>query len=95
VPLATAGIPFPSAAILLTSGVLVQQGHRGRGGAVAFGVLGAIVGNQLGDWVSHRAGRELVLTWRRYVKLTPGRPEWVEQLFARHRGKADFAGRFF
>jgi membrane protein DedA with SNARE-associated domain len=84
--LATAGIRFPSAAILLTSGVLVQQGHLGLGGTVAFGVLGAIVGNQLGYWVGHRAGRKLVFKWGRYVKLTPGRPEWVEQLFA---------GRFF
>ena len=64
-------------------------------GAVAFGVLGAIVGNQIGYWVGHRAGRELVLTWGRYVKLTPGRLERVEQLFARHGGKAVFAGRFF
>ena len=75
--------------------MLVQKGHLGRGGAVALGVLGAIVGNQLGYWVGHGAGRELVLTWRRYVKLTPGRPEWVEGLFARHGGKAVFAGRFF
>jgi membrane protein DedA with SNARE-associated domain len=95
VPLATAGIRSPSAAILLTSGVLDQQGHRGRGGAVAFGVLGAIVGNQLGHWVSYGAGRELVFEWGRYVKLTPRRPEWMEQLFARHGGKADFGGRFF
>ena len=83
VMLGTVGIRFPSAAILLTSGVLIQQGHLGLGGTVAFGVLGAIVGNQIGYWVGHRAGRELILTWRRYVKLTPRRPEWVEQLFAR------------
>jgi membrane protein DedA with SNARE-associated domain len=95
VMLGTASIRFPGTAILLTSGVLVQQGHLGRGGTVAFGVLGAIVGNQLGYWVGHRAGREPVLTGRRYVKLTPGRPEWVEGLFARHGGKAVFAGRFF
>jgi len=93
--LGTVGIRFPSAAILLTSGVLIQRGHLGLGGTVAFGVLGAIVGNQLGYWVGHRAGRELAFKWGRYVKLTPGRPEWVKQLFARHRGKADFAGRFF
>jgi membrane protein DedA with SNARE-associated domain len=93
--LATAGIRSPSAAILLTSGVLVQQGHLDLGGTVVFGVLEAIVGNQLGDWVGHRAGRELVFKWGRYVKLTPGRPEWVEQLFARHGCKAVFAGRFF
>jgi hypothetical protein len=72
VMLGTVGIRFPSAAILLTSGVLIQQGHLGRGGTVAFGVLGAIVGNQLGYWVGHRAGRELVFKWGRYVKLTPG-----------------------
>ena len=72
VMLETAGIRFPSAAKLLTAGMLIQQGHLGLGGTVAFGVLGAIVGNQIGYWVGHRAGRELVLTWRRYVKLTPG-----------------------
>jgi hypothetical protein len=74
--------------------VLVQQGHLGLGGTVAFGVLGAIVGNQIGYWVGHGAGREFVLRGRRYVKLTPGRPEWVEGLFARHGGKAVCAGRF-
>jgi membrane protein DedA with SNARE-associated domain len=45
--------------------MLVQQGQIGLGGAVAFGVLGAIVVNQIGYWVGHRAGRELVLKWRR------------------------------
>jgi membrane protein DedA with SNARE-associated domain len=65
VRLVTAGIRFPSATILLTAGMLVQQGHLGLGGAVAFGVLGAIVVNQIGYWVGHRAGRELVLKWRR------------------------------
>ena len=29
------------------------------------------------------------------MKLTPERLEWVERLFARHGGKAVFAGRFF
>jgi membrane protein DedA with SNARE-associated domain len=89
------GIPFPSAAILLASGVLVQQGHLGLRGAIVFGVLGAIVGNQIGYWVGYQAGRPFVLKWGRHVKLTPERLEWVERLFARHGGKAVFAGRFF
>jgi membrane protein DedA with SNARE-associated domain len=63
--LGTAAVRFPSAAILLIVGMLVQQGQLGRGGAVAFGVLGAIVVNQIGYWVGHMAGRELVLTWGR------------------------------
>jgi undecaprenyl-diphosphatase len=95
VVLGTMGIPFPSAAILLASGVLVQQGHLGLRGAIVFGTLGAIVGNQIGYWVGYQAGRPFVLKWGRHVKLTPERLEWVERLFARHGGKAVFAGRFF
>lgn len=95
VVLGTMGIPFPSAAILLAAGVLVQQGHLGFRGAIVFGALGAIVGNQIGYWVGYQAGRPFVLKWGRHVKLTPERLEWVERLFARHGGKAVFAGRFF
>jgi membrane protein DedA with SNARE-associated domain len=95
VVLGTMGVPFPSAAILLASGVLVQQGYLGLEGAIVFGVLGAIVGNQIGYWVGYQAGRPFVLKWGRHVKLTPERLEWVENLFARHGGKAVFAGRFF
>jgi membrane protein DedA with SNARE-associated domain len=40
VVLGTMGVPFPSAAILLASGVLVQQGHLGLRGAIVCGVLG-------------------------------------------------------
>jgi len=95
VVLGTMGIPFPSAAILLAAGVLVQQGHLSLRGAIVFGVLGAIAGNQIGYWVGYQAGRPFVLEWGRHVKLTPERLEWVEGLFARHGGKAVFAGRFF
>ena len=95
VVLGTMGIPFPSAAILLASGVLVQQGHLGLKGAIAFGVLGAILGNQIGYWVGYQAGRPFVLKWGRYIKLTPERLEQVERLFARHGGRAVFVARFF
>ena len=95
VVLGTMGIPFPSAAILLASGVLGQQGHLGLRGAIVFGILGAIVGNQIGYWVGYQAGRPFILKWGRHVKLTPERLEWVEQLLVRHGGKAVFAGRFF
>jgi membrane protein DedA with SNARE-associated domain len=95
VMLGTTGIPFPSAAILLTAGVLVQQDHLELEDAILFGILGAIIGNQIGYWVGHRAGRSFVLKWGRYVKLTQERLERVEGLFARHGGKAVFAARFF
>jgi membrane protein DedA with SNARE-associated domain len=94
VMLGTSGIPFPSAAILIAAGVLVQQGHLHLRDAILFGILGAIIGNQIGYWIGHRAGRPFVLKWGRYVKLTPERLERVEGLFARHGGKAVFAARF-
>jgi membrane protein DedA with SNARE-associated domain len=95
VMLGTSGIPFPSAAILLAAGVLVQQGNLDLRYAIVVGILGAIIGNQIGYWVGHRAGRSFVLKWGRYVKLTPERLEQVERLFARHGGMAVFAARFF
>ena len=95
VMLGTMGIPFPSAAILLAAGVLVQQGHLDLRGAILFGILGAIIGNQIGYWIGHRAGRPFVLKWGQYVKLTQERLERVEGLFTRHGGKAVFAARFF
>ena len=95
VMLGTTGIPFPSAAILLAAGVLVQQGQLDLRGAIVIGILGAIIGNQVGYWVGHKGGRPFVLKWGRYVKLTPERLERVEQFFLRHGGKAVFAARFF
>ena len=95
VMLGTTCIPFPSAAILLAAGVLVQQGHLELRDTILFGIFGAIIGNQIGYWVGHRAGRSFVLKWGQYVKLTPERLEHVEGLFARHGGKAVFAARFF
>jgi membrane protein DedA with SNARE-associated domain len=95
VMLGTMGIPFPSAAILLAAGVLVQQGHLDLWYAIVVGILGAVIGNQIGYLVGHRAGRAFVLKWGRYIKLTPERLEQVEGLFARHGGRAVFVARFF
>src|ERR671920_1687632 len=95
VMLGTTGIPFPSAAILLTAGGLVQQDHLELEDAILFGILGAIIGNQIGYWIGHRAGRSFVLKWGQYVKLTQERLERVEGLFALHGGRAVFVARFF
>jgi membrane protein DedA with SNARE-associated domain len=95
VMLGTTGIPFPSAAILLAAGVLIQQGHLDLADAIVFGILGALIGNQIGYWVGHKGGRPFVLKWGHYVKLTPERLARVEQLFVRYGGKAVFAARFF
>jgi undecaprenyl-diphosphatase len=95
VMLGCSGIPFPSAAILIAAGVLIQQGHLQLGFVIAFGILGAIIGNQIGYWAGLKGGRAFVLKWGRYVKITPERLEQIERLLARYGGKAVFASRFF
>ncbi len=94
VMLGCSGIPFPGATILLAAGILVQQGHLELGEAIAFGILGAVIGNQIGYWAGRRGGREFVLKWGRYVKITPERLGRVERFFIRYGGRAVFASRF-
>jgi undecaprenyl-diphosphatase len=95
VMLESTGVPLPGETILLAAGVLAQQGHLDVGGAVVFGILGAVVGDQIGYWVGREGGRPFVLRWGRYVRITPERLARAEAFFARHGGKAVFLARFF
>src|SRR5215204_4749648 len=94
VMLESTGVPLPGETILLAAGVLVQRGHLDLGDAVAFGILGAVVGDQIGYWVGREGGRPFVLRWGRYVLVTPERLARAERFFARHGGKAVFLARF-
>ncbi len=64
------------------------------GDAVVFGILGAVVVDQIGYWVGREGGRPFVLRWGRYVWITPERLGRAEHFFARHGGKAVFLARF-
>jgi membrane protein DedA with SNARE-associated domain len=48
------GVPLPGETILLAAGVLLQRGHLDLGHTIAFGIAGAVVGDQIVYWV----GRE-------------------------------------
>jgi len=93
--LESTGVPLPGETILLAAGVLVQRGHLDLGEALAFGILGAVVGDQIGYWVGRVGGRPFILRWGRYVLITPERLGRAETFFARHGGKAVFVARFF
>src|SRR5919206_1463668 len=94
VMLESTGAPLPGETILLAAGVMVQQGHLDLGDAIIFGILGAVVGDQIGYWVGREGGRRFVLRWGRYVLITQERLERAEGFFARHGGKAVFLARF-
>jgi membrane protein DedA with SNARE-associated domain/membrane-associated phospholipid phosphatase len=95
VMLESTGVPLPGETILLAAGVLVQRGHLDLGDAIAFGILGAVVGDQIGYWVGREGGRPFVLRWGRYLFISPRRLARAEAFFERHGGKAVFLARFF
>jgi membrane protein DedA with SNARE-associated domain/membrane-associated phospholipid phosphatase len=95
VMLESTGVPLPGETILLASGVLVQRGHLDLGDAIVFGILGAVIGDQIGYWLGREGGRPFVLRWGRYVFITPQRLARAEAFFGRHGGKAVFMIRFF
>jgi len=48
--LESGGVPLPGETILIAAGVMVQQGRLDLGDAIIFGILGAILGDQIGYW---------------------------------------------
>jgi len=95
VMLESTGVPLPGETILIASGVLVQRGHLDLGDVIVFGIMGAVIGDQIGYWVGRGGGRPFVLRWGRYVFITPERLGRAEAFFERHGGKAVFLARFF
>src|SRR5215204_1554548 len=95
VMLESTGVPLPGETILLAAGVLVQRGHLDLGYTIAFGITGAVLGDQIGYWVGREGGRPFVLKWGRYVFITQQRLGHAEASFERHGGKAVFLARFF
>src|ERR671933_2397256 len=89
------GVPLPGETILIAAGVMVQRGNLDLGDTIAFGILAAVVGDQIGYWVGREGGRPFVLKWGRYVRITPERLERAESFFERNGGKAVFLARFF
>jgi membrane protein DedA with SNARE-associated domain len=94
VTLEGAGVPLPGETVLIAAGALVHKGVLDFGDTVSLGILGAVVGNQIGYWAGRFGGRPFVLRWGRYAFITPERLEHAEAFFARHGGRAVFLSRF-
>lgn len=88
------GVPVPGETILIAAGILAQRGSLDLGDAILFGILGAVIGDQIGYWIGREGGRPFVLRRGRYLLITPERLARAEAFFARHGGKAVFMARF-
>jgi membrane protein DedA with SNARE-associated domain len=94
VMLESAGVPLPGETVLITAGVMVHRGVLSFGDALFFGILGAVVGDQIGYWVGRLGGRLFVLRWGKYAFITPERLGRAERFFEQHGGSAVFLARF-
>jgi membrane protein DedA with SNARE-associated domain len=94
VMLESAGVPLPGEAVLIAAGGLVHRGVLKFGDALFFGILGAVIGDQIGYWAGRFGGRPFALRWGRYALITPERLGYAEAFFARHGGRAVFLARF-
>ena len=94
VMLESTGVPLPGETILIAAGALVHKGVLDLGDALFFGILGAVIGDQLGYWAGRFGGRPFVLRWGRYTLITPVRLAHAEAFFARRGGRAVFLARF-
>ena len=94
VMLESAGVPVPGETVLIACGILAHQGYLGLEDALVFGVLGTVIGDQIGFWVGREGGRPFVLRWGSYVWVTPERLVRAEQFYKRYGGKAVFMSRF-
>ena len=94
VMLESIGIPIPGETILIVAGFLVQQGTLNPTDTIVLGILGTVLGNQIGYWAGLKGGRPFVLRWGYYVGITPESLARVEGFFARHGGKSVFLARF-
>ena len=80
VMLESVGIPLPGETILIAAGLLVHQGSLDPDETIVSGILGTIIGNQLGYWAGSQGRRPVVLQWGHYVGVTHERLQRVEGL---------------
>jgi membrane protein DedA with SNARE-associated domain len=61
VTLESAGVPLPGETVLIAAGALVHKEVLDLGDALFFGILGAVIGDQIGYWVGRFGGRPFAL----------------------------------
>jgi membrane protein DedA with SNARE-associated domain len=88
------GLLIPGESLMLATGFFAQQGLLELDAVIVAGILGAIVGDNIGYQLGCRLGREWLLRHGARFGLKPRRLDKAEAFFARHGAKAVFFGRF-
>jgi membrane protein DedA with SNARE-associated domain len=88
------GFLVPGETIVILGGVLSSMGVLKLTPTLVIAILGAILGDNVGYYLGHRLGRPWLERHSRLFGDTEGIVARVDELFARHGGKAVLLGRF-
>lgn len=88
------GVPAPGETVLITAAFYAGLGHLNIILVALIGVLGAVLGDNIGFAIGHFGGHPLVERYGKYVFLTPARISTAEKFFNRHGGKIVVVARF-
>jgi membrane protein DedA with SNARE-associated domain len=88
------GVPAPGEMILIAAAVYAGSGHLNIALVILVGVLGAVIGDNIGFTIGHFGGRPLVEKYGHYVFLSPERLDHAETFLNRHGGKVVTIARF-
>jgi membrane protein DedA with SNARE-associated domain len=88
------GVPVPGETILVLGAVYAGTGRLNVLLVALLGILGALVGDNLGFAIGHAGGRPFAQRYGRYIFLTPERLQKATDFFERHGGKVIIVARF-
>lgn len=88
------GLVIPGESVMLASGFFAHQGLLELDAVIVVGIVGAILGDNIGYQLGSHLGREWLLRHGTRFGLKPRRLDKAEAFFARHGAKAVFFGRF-
>jgi membrane protein DedA with SNARE-associated domain len=93
--LEAAGLPFiPGETALIAAGALASQGHGNIVAIISVAVAAAVAGALFGYAVGRIWGRELLVRWPWFERVSHRGVERSQEFFERHGSKAVFLGRF-
>src|SRR5256885_2077191 len=93
VAIESSGIPFPGETMLVTAAVYAGTGHLSIFGVIGAGIVGAVVGDNLGYLAGKHGGRRLIERYGKYVRIQPSHLDYAERFFQKHGDKTVFFGR--
>lgn len=88
------GIPVPGETTLIAAALFAGLGQLNILLVIVVGLLGAIIGDNIGFAIGHFGGHPLIEKYGKYVFLTPQRFAKAEAFFNRHGGKIVVVARF-